>query len=355
MPTTNLRATFSAIDEAARRAGSATTSSIMAPNPEPEPEPEPEPVIEQVPEPSPVIEESDSSASSNVVNRTFRSKNPNHTRTFGWVDPTELEIDPTIQRPENKVLINGIAREYDPYAAGVITVSIREWVDPETGEKRETLVVVDGQQRTRAAIRAGYTEKVPAMLHRGLSRPEEAELFRRLNFRRSVTAINLFRSAIVEGDQDVLNIVATLDELDIPFSSSKGFTAVRVARRLAKRKNGIANFRWALVTIGAIYDTDGRGGVYDGRVVEAFARFYERFRDDIDEKELRSKLLKNPGGIAGLIGHAETIRAGAGGSMFPNLCQALIVRYNFNKQKKNYLPDWKASRDEVEESGDTDN
>lgn len=355
MPSTDLRATFSAMETAARRRGG-STQSIMDPNPETTGDEEPAQEVGharraaaaaagvEVPATSaeaPVVTEAEVSAT--VVHRTFKSKNPNHTKQFGWVDPTELVIDPQIQRGENKGLINGIAREYDNDAAGVITVSVREIVDPDTGEKSEILSLVDGQQRTRAAIRAGYTEKVAAMIHRGLSRAEEAELFRRLNFRRSVSAISLFKTAIVEGNEDVLNIVAALDDLDIPFSSSKGFTAVAVAQRLVKRKAGLYHFRWALVTVRAIYDTDGKGNVYDGRVIEAFARFHEAYEASIKEDELRSKLLKQPGGLAGLIGHAETIRAGAGGPMLGNLIQALVVRYNHNKHKdgRNKLPDWK--------------
>src|SRR3989344_657370 len=99
----------------------------------------------------------------------------------------ELEVDKGYQRGETS-LINFIAGAFNPLAFGIIWVGRRE----ETGK----MYIVDGLQRTRGAEKAGHT-RVPALIFTSEGRKQEAAIFRQLNaFRRRVSRMDIFRSAL---------------------------------------------------------------------------------------------------------------------------------------------------------------
>jgi hypothetical protein len=271
-----------------------------------------------------------------LLNRIFKSENPNHEVTFGTVNLDDLRIDERIQRAEQTREIINIAEDFNPGALGTLTVSVREL--PGGAEEQ---ILLDGQQRRAACLRVGWHGKVRAVIHRGLTLAEEARLFRQLNFRQSVNAQTLFKVALSEGDSEALAIKAVLDALGLSVSMSS-FGAVNVARRVVRRRGGLTHFQWALEMIQKIYDMDRRGAVYDGRVVEAFALLHERYLGQLDEANLIKKLSGAPGGMQGLIGHGRTVREVKGGQIVPALIDAIITRYNTHKHRdsRTSLPLW---------------
>lgn len=270
------------------------------------------------------------------INKSFRSENPNHEVTFGTVNLDDLRIDSRIQRSEQAPEIAAIAADFNPSALGTLTISIRELPNGE-----EEQILLDGQQRRAACLKVGWHGKVRAVIHRGLNLPEEARLFRQLNFRRSVNAQTLFRVALSEGDPEAMAIKAVLDALGLNVSMSS-FGAVNVARRIVRRRGGLTHFQWALEMVQRIYDMDRRGSVYDGRVVEAFALLHERYLGQLDESNLIKKLAGMPGGIPGLIGRGRTVREVKGGQIVPALIDAIITSYNTHKHQgsRTQLPQW---------------
>lgn len=256
------------------------------------------------------------------INRTFVSTNPDHTVTVRRLRFRDTVIDPRIQRPENRAEINAIVREYNPAALGVPTLSCR--VD---SDGNETFVVLDGQQRRAASLELGYDELVPFTVHYGLTAPEEAQLFRQLNFRRAVTAAVLFKTSLVEGNPVTLAIQAICDGLDIPVGVPSGLMAVDLAKRLANTKDGLRHFRWALEEIQAIFDPERKGGVYDSRVVEAFAMFHRHYEGRVDARRLERKL-SELGGVHHLIGRGNNVRSFKGGRAAQGIMDAMVERYN---------------------------
>ncbi len=275
----------------------------------------------------------------------FVSENPEWTHFYEDVYFADTIVDPSIQRPEQTAEINGIVADYDPRALGTITLWERvvAFTTDHADELPQTeWVVIDGQQRRRASLLVGYTGTVHANIHRNLTRKDAVRLFRRLNYRKSVSQVVLFKNALIEEDPKALEVQAILDGLQIPFGTHRGYSAAKGAVKLVSRKNGGTHFEWALRMIKKIYDQGGNGGVYDGPVVEAFFLLHERYGNRIDERDLLEKLASEADSTAGLVGFAKTLQRVHKGNMVPNIIRAIISRYNKGKQKtgRKYLPDW---------------
>ena len=108
---------------------------------------------------------------------------------------------------------------------------------------------------------------------------------------------------------------------------SAGLMAVDLARRLANTKDGLRHFRWALEEIQTIFDPEGAGGVYDSRVIEAFAMFHRHYEGRVDAKRLERKL-SELGGVHHLIGRGNNVMAFKGGRVSQGILDAMVERYN---------------------------
>ena len=271
----------------------------------------------------------------------FESENPGSTHRYGVVYFKDTIIDPTIQRPEQPDEVNALARDFDPSVLGMITIW-RRYVPPTDDEpERFEMVVVDGQQRRAAAARVGYEGPVHADIHDGLTRKDAARLFRKLNFRKPVSQLTLFKTALVEEDQHALAVMAILEGLGITFGSHKGYTAPKSAIRLIKRQNGATHLHWAFAQVKRLYDR-GAGGVYDGNVVEAFFMLHERHGNRIDEKRLFQQLASDEGSNAALVEFANVLKRVHKGTLTTNIARAIIDRYNKGlwKTSRSALPEW---------------
>lgn len=279
------------------------------------------------------------------TNLAFLPDDPNHKLELEWLDLGELWIDPDIQRGVVHSEVKKIVKGFNEAALGTITVSSRE---TPTGR---TLSLLDGQQRVTALRELGYDKKVAAMVHYGLTRPQEARLFLDLNFRRAVTALRQFRTQLTAEDPTAVAIKTMLDDVGIEFGGLKGFNAVTAAERIYRRPalatyedapDGPTCLKWALSMVHGVYDLEERGGVYNGHVIEAFSILYRHFAPHIDQKRLAEKLLSMGGGTAGistLIGQGRTIK-----SINPNwhisfaIGQALVGFYNRHKRTNPAFP-----------------
>jgi hypothetical protein len=266
----------------------------------------------------------------------FKSENEAHYRKFGWLPLPELEIDERVQRPEIPSLVNKIARDFNVDALGTATVSAR--VDD---QGRTRYFVLDGQQRRAGALKYGYDGNIRVDVHYNLTLADEARLFRLLNDRKAVQPIQLFKTALIEGNEHAVTVKGILDSLEIPFGTPRGYSGAKSALRLVARRNGATSLYWALSQIKKIYDTEGDGGCYDAGVVEAFYWLYDHFGIKIDEDNLYNKLSRLGGGVPDLIGHAKTIKSMRSGRLGVNLIRAIIARYNHDKRSaRTKLPDW---------------
>lgn len=253
----------------------------------------------------------------------------NHRIEEGQVKFSELIIDPSVQRDKEKGEINAIAGDFEPSALHVVTVSVRS-----NGDK----VLIDGQQRLNAAAVAGYEEPVRALFHYNLTHKQEAALFRRLNFRRSVGATALFNAAITEGDANAIAI----NDLLVAYGTHAGYggySAIAAARRIVSYPNGLFSFRWALDVVSQVWGIESKH--LDGRMIEALALLHNRYGDKIDTDSLRNKLAGTKGGIHGILGNAKTVQQLRRGRLPINVADVIIGIYNqWIKKEENKLPEW---------------
>lgn len=109
----------------------------------------------------------------------------------------KLVTDDRYQRPQDERRIGKIVREFDSKILGTIEVSERA---------DGTFAIIDGQHRFEALKRLDR-KTAPALVHKGLSATEEADLFARLNMtRKPLTACQRFKAQLFAGDQQTVEI-----------------------------------------------------------------------------------------------------------------------------------------------------
>lgn len=269
------------------------------------------------------------------LNVKFRSTNPHHRFHIGTVTIGDnLYIDPDIQRLEVKREISKFVNDFNPTALGTLTISVRE-----NKAGAPVWSVVDGQQRLAAARQLGYTEPIPVVFHYGLSRAEEARLFLDLNDRTGVPALVRFRTRLVAQEPVAVAVKAVIDGLGIKLGGSTGFTAISTADKIMGQPMGLAALQWALEIIQKVYDPDGKGGCYNGDVIEAFALVFQHRRDVIEEDRLIAKLASLGGGLHTLVGRGRTNKQVYTGMKIANgIGDAVIQFYNAAKRLRPEFP-----------------
>lgn len=269
------------------------------------------------------------------VNATFHSTNPGHKMQVELVSPAELFkliIDPMIQRTLQETEVENIYRKFNSAALGVLTLSQRT---------DGTRSVLDGQQR-RAVLMRLYNEgrweqPVTALVHSGLSIQEEAQLFLDLNDRRAVDAVRRFKTRLVAGEAQALDIKAILDELELPISG-RGVQAIETIDRLYVQPGGPERVRWVLRMIQTVYDTNRRGGCYDGRVIVSFSMVHAAFNHILDEERFVNALSKISDRISTLHGAGKTKQQFDRGTMSFNMAEVIRRWYNDSRRKNTAFP-----------------
>lgn len=171
--------------------------------------------------------------------------------TVETLEANLLEIDPGVQRKPNESRIARIAADFHESALGVFVVSARRKLEMPgaPGDVDETVryVVLDGQTRLGALRKFAGTEKtrmpVVCQVYHGLSRAEEAEIFLTHNDRAAVRKIDLFRLAIIAGQDWAVDLDRLVKrhgfEATDSASPERRFTAISTAQRIIKLPEGM--------------------------------------------------------------------------------------------------------------------
>lgn len=271
------------------------------------------------------------------IHASFAAMNPEHRVSVMMLDWESLEIDPTIQRDEEADEINRIVREFNPAALGVITVSVREVPDPVTGVPSPHWFLVDGQQRRAVCRLVSYEHQLPAIVHYGLTKAQEAQLFLDLNNRKGVGPWSKYKSRIEAGEPQAVAIQAILKDLEIPIGPPGGFMAIAKADSIFRGSpRGAANLRFALEMMRDCYSS------YDGRIIGGFARLYDEFASDprFKVETLRSRLAEFAPTTDNVVRSARTLETTYGGKADLAYAEALAGFFNrrFRRDSPNSLP-----------------
>lgn len=258
---------------------------------------------------------------------------PSRRITVTVIKPTVLMVDHSVQRPQDNARVANIAGNFVPDSMGVIHVSKRD-----TGEHH----IIDGQHRVAAAMVLGKGDvPIDCKLYEGLSRPEEAAMFRRLNNTRRVQPLDLFLVRVVEGDPVACQLETILHRHGWTIAKNVGrgaFFAVAALEKVHKAKDdGDAETCDALIRIA----TEAWGhdsNALRAEVVSGLGALIRRY-PGLDIAKLVTEMAKHEGGPLGLIGRAKQLRDIRGGRVSDAMAEILVNLHN-KRRHHGRLPEW---------------
>lgn len=211
------------------------------------------------------------------------------------------------------------AAEYDPAAAGAITV----------GKRADgTCWVVDGLQRVLAMATRGDMYLVDCMVFDSKGREHEAKVFQRCNMGRTpVRSIHKYRVAVDAGDEPHVTIEAWLKVAGLKVSKGAGQNEVGFPTRLVAHWETDAEATMRAVTFAWRVGE----GVINAFVFEgAFILIRKGVDIESHEQSIVSK-----GGSAKIKRDIKTLAIESGANLSPMVCaQGLLATINHGKRKK---------------------
>lgn len=252
----------------------------------------------------------------------------------------KLTVDPAVQRGVDKLRVDKMAKDYRTDALGTVIVSRRE---------DGTCHVVDGQHRVQATIAAGYgDQEIACLVYEGLTRPEEAAMFRRLNNTRTVMPVDKFRVRVVEGDAAAVTLNGILNHHGWKVEQSKNdgmFAAVAALEAVYRGKlNGpgdattICDTLIRVITEAWGHDSAG----VRSEIVAGIGAVLLRYNTRVDLAKLVSELGQAKAGPRGLIGKAKGLRDYRGGKLSDAFAEVIVEMVN-KSRRTNRLPEWRSS------------
>jgi uncharacterized protein DUF6551 len=230
----------------------------------------------------------------------------------------DLWVDPTVQRSLRKARVTAIANEFDPDALGVITTSFRS-------PKR--IHIIDGMHRYRAAELANYAGTLQTLQYQGLSIPQEAALFRKLNNTEKVGLIDQFHIDCVAENPEALELARFLQKhgWSVGVSAVEGrLSAVGALRRVYRLSPEAADHTLAVLT--AAYGH--RPETVQGTLIAGVGRMLAKYGRDVKLNELVQRLQKVPGGANGLVGNARGQSITRTGDLSGQVARVVTNLYN---------------------------
>lgn len=243
--------------------------------------------------------------------------------------PTELWVDPHVQRSLRKHRVDTLAKEFNAGALGVVTTSFRD---------QEHIHVIDGQHRLRAAELAGYDGLFLTMEYHGLTIPQEAALFRDLNNSERPTIVDKFHLAVVAEDPaavDLNSILASHGWEVGPAATSTKISAIGALQRVYAKSPTAASAAIGVLT--AAYGR--RPAAMQGSIIEGVGLVFAKYGDAIDFDALAARLAQFKGGPDGMIGNARGLMAARSGGLATQIARIVVTAYNKNR-RTTALPDW---------------
>lgn len=241
----------------------------------------------------------------------------------------DLWVDPTVQRTLRGARVTAIAKAFDPDALGVLTTSFRS-------PKR--IHIIDGQHRYRAAEQAAYAGTIQTMQYRGLSIPQEAALFRKLNQTEKVGLIDQFHIDCVAQDPGALELAGFLLKhgWTVGASATEGrLSAIGSLQRIYRLSPEAADHTLAVLT--AAYGH--RPAAVQGTLVAGVGRMLARYGRDVKLNDLVHRLANVAGGPDGIVGNARGQSLTRSGDLSGVVARVVTKLYNKGR-RTSALPDW---------------
>lgn len=256
------------------------------------------------------------------------------------VPVAKLTVDSGVQRAVDKVRVDKIAKDYRVDALGAIVVSRRT---------DGTCHVIDGQHRVAATIAAGYGDRaLSCLVYEGLTRADEAAMFRHLNNTRQVMPVDKFRVRVVEGDHAAVTLNRVLNRHGWTVEQSKHagkFAAVAAFEGVYNGKlagpgdtEQVCDTLISVITEAWGHDADGARS----EIIAGIGAVLLRYNTRVDLVKLVAELGQMQSGPRGLIGKAKGLREYRGGRLSDALAEIVVELCN-KQRRTNRLPEWRSA------------
>ena len=254
------------------------------------------------------------------------------TARLRWVPLAQMRVNPLAQRDLNRARVNQLAACFEPEQIGAPVVSHRgDWY-----------WLLDGQHRVEAYklwLGSWEDQQVQCWCYEGLTEPQEAEQFLRLNDTLTVNAYAKFKVAIQAGrdaEADLDRIVRALGLRIAAGRARGGICAVATLRRVYGRAGAAVLAR----ALRIIRDAYGDAGL-DGPVIEGIALVCQRYDGDLTERDAIARLGAARGGVGGLLSRAGQLRQGTGAAPAECAAAAAVELINRGAGRAKLAPWWR--------------
>lgn len=256
--------------------------------------------------------------------------------TIEDIKPADMIVDERVQRTLSEGKVGKLLSALNLSAIGIPVLSER----PDG-----THVIIDGQHRIIAMIRAGYGDTpIPCQVHHGLSISEEAALFLQHNDRNVVNILERFRIGVTAGIPEYVKIDNIATHRGFVIRTGHRNSLLCVAALLRLYRNGAPKGRdgrpevidETLRVLGEAWGAEGSGC---REAVAGVGQVVGSFNGELDRERLINRLAVLPGGASGIRQRARTrYDAGIAKSVEQGAKQAVIDVYNGGLRKSNQLP-----------------
>lgn len=246
------------------------------------------------------------------------------------IDVDQLNVAAEYQREMIVPHVNEMERNYDPQAVGFILVGQRD---------DGSYWVIDGFQRVSTAKKLGI-QRVPCEVVQSSGPAFEAALFRKRARRRNLSAHQLFKALVAEGNDEAVEMLGVINGVGLNVTgmaqSRKGGSISCVnACRDAFRRGGAEHLRLVLETLKKSWG-GGHDNAYHQAMVGGLSLFLNRYHGDVDLKRLINKMAtESPSHV---LGQAKPFKLMHGGSRDKAVGHAFLAYYNVGVRRK--LPPW---------------
>lgn len=201
--------------------------------------------------------------------------------------------------------------------------------------------ILDGKHRTTALknwIGKGWeNEVVDCLVYKGLTEPEEAEIFLRLNDNLAVSAFDKFHIAVnaKRPDEVHINNIVLGAGLRVARDSSAGAIGAVTALRRVYERGGASVLAKTLRIIRDAYGDIG----FESLIIEGIGYLCQRYDGALPEAAVVACLSSAKGSIVGLRGKAEVLHKQTANAKTQCIAAAAVEIIN-SQRKGNKIPSW---------------
>lgn len=215
-----------------------------------------------------------------------------------WVPIAQMKVNPNSQRALNQAWVDKLAADFDPEQLGHLVVNLRD----------KWYWIMDGMHRMTMMRQIGWgDQQIQCDVYEGLSEQEEADGFLKLNDQLAISALSKYKVALTAARPVEVEIDRIVRAEGLIVSKDKVEGAVTAVGTL-RRVHGRAGSTTLARTLHMVSTAYGDAGL-TASVIDGMSMLCHRYNGDLDDAVAIEKLSRVRGGVNGLLGKAEKLRA----------------------------------------------